>query len=41
MYNALKSKEGGGVMFGRFTNEKRWLALFSFMAVLALFFAKS
>lgn len=28
-------------MFGRFTNEKRWLALFSFMAVLALFFAKS
>ena len=28
-------------MFGRFTNEKRWLALFSFVAVLALFFAKS
>lgn len=28
-------------MFGRFTNEKRWLALFGFVAVLALFFAKS
>ena len=28
-------------MFGRFTNEKCWLALFSFMAVLALFFARS
>ena len=28
-------------MLGRFTNEKRWLALFSFMAVLALFFARS